>query len=478
MDMSVAGRRVLVVGAARSGLAAADLLVDRGAHVTLTDVRTSVEAADALRARGVTLELGGHRIETLRETDLIVLSPGVPPTQPLLRTARESGVPIVAELELASWFLRGRVVAVTGTKGKSTTTTLIGHMLDESGLSTMVGGNIGVPLSAQVADSMPETVHVVEVSSFQLESIDTFHPWVAVMLNFFPDHLDRHATEADYAEAKARIFVNQTADDWVVVNADDEHALALAAGGRARQFTFGLDEEFRQGVGLVGDWLVARLGLSERRLVPLSAVKVRGRHLLSDVAAAAAVATLCGADAEAMVRAVRRFTGLEHALEPVGDVGGVRFVNDSKATNVEATRRAIESFDGRVVVIMGGRFKGGDLHELHPALTSRDASVVAIGEARPLLHRALDSVVDVQDVADMREAVRVGHALAHGAGTVLLAPACASFDMFDDYAHRGRVFKEEVEILAQDEGRRARGKEQGGGASDARSEDRALRRKT
>jgi UDP-N-acetylmuramoylalanine--D-glutamate ligase len=450
MDMSVAGRRVLVVGAARSGLAAVDLLVDQGARVTLTDVRTSLDAEDTLRARGVTLELGGHRLETLRETDLIVLSPGVPPEQPLLQTARESGVPIVAELELASWFLRGRIVAVTGTKGKSTTTTLIGRMLDESGLYVCVGGNIGVPLSAQVADSMPETVHVVEVSSFQLESIDRFHPWVAVMLNFFPDHLDRHATEAEYGEAKARIFMNQTPDDWAVVNADDERALTLAASSRARRFTFGLNGEFQQGVGLVGDNLVTRLGLSERRLVPLSAVKVRGHHLLSDVAAAAAVATLCGADAEAMVRAVERFTGLEHALEPAGEVGGVRFVNDSKATNVEAARRAIESFDGRVVVIMGGRFKGGDLHQLHAALTSRDASVVALGEARPLLHGALDAVVEVHDVADMREAVRVGHGLARGTGTVLLAPACASFDMFDDYAHRGRVFKEEVETLAQE----------------------------
>ncbi|MGH9163291.1 MAG: UDP-N-acetylmuramoyl-L-alanine--D-glutamate ligase, partial [Vicinamibacteraceae bacterium] len=362
--MSVAGRRVLVVGAARSGLAAVDLLVGQGARVTLTDVRTSLEAEEALRARGVALELGGHRIEMLGGTDLIVLSPGVPPAQPLLQAARESGVPIVAELELASWFVRGRIVAVTGTKGKSTTTTLIGRMLDESGLRACVGGNIGVPLSAQVADSMPETVHVIEVSSFQLESIDRFHPWGAVMLNFFPDHLDRHATEAEYAEAKSRIFMNQTPDDWAVVNADDQSALVLAARSRARRFTFGLDAEFEQGVGLVGNWLVARLGRSERRLVPLTAVHVRGRHLLSDVAAAAAVATLCGADAEAMVRAVERFTGLEHALEPAGEVGGVRFVNDSKATNVEAARRAIESFDGRVVVIMGGRFKGGDLHRL------------------------------------------------------------------------------------------------------------------
>ncbi|MPY88295.1 MAG: UDP-N-acetylmuramoyl-L-alanine--D-glutamate ligase [Luteitalea sp.] len=464
MDVTVAGRRVVVVGAARSGLAAVGLLAAAGARVTLTDVRESLEEADALRARGITLELGGHRMDTLRDADLIVLSPGVPPGQPLLGVAREHGVPIVAELELASWFVRGRVVAVTGTKGKSTTTTLIARMLDESGLHAIVGGNIGVPLSAQVADSMPETVHVVEVSSFQLEGTDRFHPWVAVMLNFFPDHLDRHATEAEYAEAKARIFANQTPNDWVVVNADDEHALMLAARSRARRFTFGLGAEFQQGVGVVGDALVARLGLNERRLVPLSAVRVRGQHLRSDVAAAVAVATLCGADAEAMVRAVERFTGLEHALEAVGSTAGVSFVNDSKATNVESARRAIESFDGRIVVIMGGRFKGGDFSQLRTVLTSREASVVAIGEARPLIHAAFDGVVDVHAASDMREAVRLGYALARGDGTVLLAPACASFDMFDDYAHRGRVFKQEVEALARERGE-GRGTSEGSSSS-------------
>jgi UDP-N-acetylmuramoylalanine--D-glutamate ligase len=240
-DPNVRDRRVVVVGAGRSGAAVAELLVAHGARVTLTDTRTELDEARALLARGIALELGGHRAETLTSADLIVLSPGVPPQQPAIEAARRAGVPVTGELELASRWLRGRIVAITGTKGKSTTTTLTGRMLEEGGRRTRVGGNIGLALSAQVHDSTPDTIHVVEVSSFQLETTETFHPWIAALLNVSPDHLDRHGSVDDYAAAKSRIFVNQTGDDWAVVNADDPAALALAADAPSPEFRFSLE---------------------------------------------------------------------------------------------------------------------------------------------------------------------------------------------------------------------------------------------
>ena len=445
---SVAGRKVVVVGAARSGVAAAALLVRRGASVTLTDMREQIEAEAELRAAGVQLELGGHAPETLLGADLIVLSPGVPPTQPAIAQARASGVPVMGELELASRWLRGRVVAITGTKGKSTTTTLTGRMLEAGGHRVLVGGNIGHALSAQVEQSTADTIHVIEASSFQLESADTFHPWIAVLLNFSPDHLDRHADIAEYAAAKARIFARQTTADWAVLNADDDASHALAQDARSQRLLFATGRTLPDGIVVAGNAIVRRhRDGSDQVLVPLSAVKLLGRHLLSDVLAAAAVASIAGVEPDAMTRAVEGFAGLEHALEPVAEIGGVRFVNDSKATNVDAALRAIQSFEPGLAVILGGRFKGGDFGDLRDALRERRASVVAIGEAAPLVRDALAATVPVHFAADMTTAVRTAFALASPGDTVVLAPACSSFDMFRDYAERGRVFKSEVAKL-------------------------------
>jgi UDP-N-acetylmuramoylalanine--D-glutamate ligase len=449
-SFSVSGKRVVVVGAARSGVAAAELLVRRGATVTLTDLRETIAEDAQLRDAGVELELGGHRPQTLLGADLIVLSPGVPPAQPAIAEARAAGVPVIGEMELASRWLRGRVVAITGTKGKSTTTTLTGRMLEAGGHHVLVGGNIGLALSAQVDDSTEDTIHIVEASSFQLESADTFHPWIAVLLNFSPDHLDRHADIAEYAAAKARIFANQTSDDWAVLNADDEASQVIAQDARSRRLLFALERELPDGIVIAGDAIVRRSGGGDEVLVPLSAVKLLGRHLLADVAAAAAVASLAGVEPEAMTRAVEGFTGLEHALEPVTEVGGVRFVNDSKATNIEAALRAVQSFDTGLVVILGGKFKGGNFADLREALETRAASVVAIGEATPLIHQALEPAIPVHDASDMVAAVRTAFAIASPGDTVLLAPACASFDMFVNYAERGRVFKREVRRLAEE----------------------------
>jgi UDP-N-acetylmuramoylalanine--D-glutamate ligase len=447
---SVRGKRVTVVGAARSGVAAAELLVRRGATVTLTDVRERLDEEDRLRAAGVELELGGHHASTFTGADLIVTSPGVPYQQPLLEAARAAGVPVMGELELASRWLRGKIVAITGTKGKSTTTTLTGRMLEAGGRRVLVGGNIGHALSAQVDDSTEDTIHVIEASSFQLETADTFHPWIAVLLNFSPDHLDRHATVDEYAAAKTRVFARQTAEDWAVLNADDSAVLAMAAAGRGHQLLFSMHEALADGIVVQGDAIVRRTSAGSERLLPLSSIRLLGPHLVADVLAAAAVAWLAGVDAGAMTRAVEGFTGLEHALEPVGDIGGVRFVNDSKATNIEAARRAIESFDDGVVVILGGRFKGGDFRELAAPLQARHATVVAIGESRPLITSALGGAVAVHEAGDMSSAVRTAFASASPGHTVVLAPACASFDMFRDYAERGRVFKQEVLRLEEE----------------------------
>jgi UDP-N-acetylmuramoylalanine--D-glutamate ligase len=449
LGFDVNGKRVTVAGAARSGIAAAELLVHRGAMVTLSEIRGDAAAAEPLRQLGVQLELGGHRMATFTSADLVVLSPGVVPEQPAVQAARDRGVPVIAEIELASRWLQGRVIAITGTKGKSTTTALTGRILETAGFRVTVGGNIGSPLSAQVAESTPETYHVVETSSFQLEQIDTFHPWIAVMLNFSPDHLDRHPSVEAYASAKARIFENQTPGDWAVVNADDPAVLDIARRGRAAQRLFALRASLPVGTVVDHGWIVDRARDRTERLVPLDAIHLLGPHLVNDVMAAATVGAIAGARPAAMTAAVDAFPGLEHAMELVGEIRGVRFVNDSKATNVEAAQRSIESFDHGLVAIIGGRFKGGDLRLLRAPLAARAKAVIAIGEARPLVREALGGAVDVHDADSFADAIERAYRLAQPSGVVLLAPACASFDMFQDYAERGRRFKDEVKRLQE-----------------------------
>ncbi len=450
MDFRVTHLNVTVVGAARSGLAAVDLLQAQGAHVTLADSALRLPddtLEDRLRARGVRLELGPHTRDQFLQAQLLVVSPGVPLEQPAFAQARYAGVPIIGELELASRWLQGPVIAITGTKGKSTTTTLASRMLTEGGLNAPAGGNIGDALGAQVGASTPATYHVVEVSSFQLSAIDTFHPWISVLLNLSPDHIDRHGTFEAYAAAKARIFMNQTGEDWAVVNADDPAAVALAHGVRARRFDYSLDGTLADGVTVEDGVIVRRSGGVSAPLVPLGAVQLPGRHLLSDVLAATAVACLVGVSPDAMHRAVEGFRGLAHALERVAVIDGITFINDSKATNIVSARQSIDSCEGGVVVILGGRHKGGRFEDLRDVVAQKCAGVVAIGEARPLVRAALADVVPVWDAGTMGEAVRQARTMAPSGGTVLLAPACSSFDMFADYSARGRAFVEEVQRM-------------------------------
>ena len=413
----------------------------------LTELRETFAEADRLKAEGIRLELGGHRLETFASADLIVASPGVPLEQPVFAAARARGTEIIGELEFAWRFVKGRVIAITGTKGKSTTTTLIGRMLTAAGRSALIGGNIGTPLSAQVDQSTADTVHVVETSSFQLETTTTFHPWIAVWLNFAADHLDRHPSVDAYAAAKARIFANQRASDWAVLNADDPEVLQRARGSAASRVLFSLEGFHGDGFVVDGDAIVRRTGTDVERLIPIAAVELTGRHMLNNVLAAAAATHLAGVRPGAMVEALRGFHGLPHVMEPAGHIGGVRFVNDSKATNVEAARRSIESFEGGVVAIVGGRYKGGDFGDLRAGLASRGRGVIAIGEAAGRVQQALEGTVPVLQAASMAEAVERGYAAAHPDGVVLLAPACSSFDWFRDYAERGEAFKEEVRRL-------------------------------
>lgn len=442
---SVSGQRVLVVGAARSGVAAAHLLAKRGAIVTLTDRKAEIANAADLRRAGVALELGGHDVKTFEAANLIVMSPGVPIDLPEVTRAKAAGVPVIGELELASRWLRGPIVAITGTKGKSTTTTLVGRMLEAAGKRVLVGGNIGFPVSAQVDASTEDTVHVIEASSFQLETTDTFRPWIAALLNFSPDHLDRHPDEASYAAAKQRIFANQRPDDWVVVNADSAEAVAMSMNVRARLVKFSVDHtdaDVHVGNGFV--W--QRTSEGDIPLLPIAAVHLHGHHMLSNVVAATTISHLAGAGGASLARALDGFHGLEHVMELVATKGGVRFINDSKATNVDAAAKSIESFEN-VVAIIGGKYKGGDFGDLAEPLQRHGRGVVAIGEARSMVRDALKHVVPVLEGSSLADAVRQAWDLAVPDGVVLLAPACSSFDMFADYADRGRQFKEEVRKL-------------------------------
>jgi len=449
---------VVVVGAARSGIAAAELLARRGARVMLSEARSTFPEADRLRAAGIDIEVGGHRPETLEAADLIVVSPGVPVDGQPFDAVRHRGVEIIGELELAWRWIRGRVIAITGTKGKSTTTTLVGRMLTAAGHRVLVGGNIGVPLSAQVDASTTDTIHVVEVSSFQLETTSTFRPWIALWLNLADDHLDRHPSLEAYVSAKARVFANQTAGDWAVLNADDPVVSAHGAFAKSTRVEFSLSGRAPTGFVVNGDWIVRRTATGTDRLVPVTAVELAGRHMLNNVLAATAVASIAEVSPQAMVEALRGFRGLPHVMEPVGEIRSVRFVNDSKATNVEAAQRSIESFPRGVVAIIGGHFKGGDLRQLREPLSAGAVAVVAIGSAAPLVHDALQGVVPVLDAGSMREAVERGYEAAAPGGVVLLAPACASFDWFRDYADRGETFKAEVIRLKRAvEGKRAEG---------------------
>lgn len=447
--IELAGKRVLVVGLARTGIATALFCAERGARVTATEARPErelQETAAKLRAAGVALELGGHRSETFVQQDLIVPSPGVPLTMPALAAARAIGVPVWSEIELAWRFLRGRLICITGSNGKTTTTSLIGHILETAGLPVQVAGNIGTPLISRVDISSDTSFTVVEASSFQLESISAFRPDIAVLLNITPDHLDRHGSIEIYGGAKARMFENQTEEDAAVINADDAVAPQYAPA-EPRVFWFSRLKRVASGCYLRGDEIVFRCDGAETVLLERKMIGLRGSHNIENVLAAAAAAKLAGVEPAAIAEGVRTFAGVEHRIEYVATISGVEYFNDSKATNVDATLKALDAFAGNVLVILGGKDKGSDYGILRQALRSHARMALLIGSAADKIEAELAGIVPVERAETLARAVEVASRRARPGDIVLLAPACASFDQFENYEHRGRVFKQLVREL-------------------------------
>ncbi len=424
------GKRVLVVGLARTGVATALFCAARGANVTATDARTENEIGEAiapLPTAGVRLELGGHRENSFLEQDLIVPSPGVPADAPLLKAALAKGVTIWSEVELADRFLDGRLIGITGSNGKTTTTSLIEHILKNAGFSTILAGNIGTPLIARVEQTSDNTITVVELSSFQLELIETFRPNISVFLNLSPDHLDRHHTLESYSRAKARIFENQTEADSAVLNADDPATTPLAPA-KPHVYWFSRKQRVAQGAFVRENEIVFRHDGEEEAVLNLQEIPLAGAHNVENVLAAVAATRLAG-------------------LEFVAEIGGVRYYNDSKATNVDATLKALDAFPGRILIVLGGKDKGSDYTLLRRPLREKAILALLIGAAAEKIEKQITGSVAIERAGTIERAVEIASHAARPGNVVLLAPACASFDQFQNYEHRGRVFKELVHQL-------------------------------
>lgn len=447
--MDLKGKKVLVVGLGKSGLAAALFLRHKGAHVTVSDVR-SAEALGkdipALLEEGIMVEAGGHGLLTFRRQDLIVVSPGVPMNTPELVQAKNFGRPVIGELELAAHFLKGRMVAITGSNGKTTTTTLLGEILKAAGIKTLVGGNIGVPVIELIADSTNDTWSVLEVSSFQLESTVEFHPSIAVILNITPDHLDRYGSFEEYAQAKERIFAKQDENDSVVLNADNARGADTALRAPSRVYWFSTKHAVEQGAWIEDGQVVYRSAkdAAVETVMPLKGIHLKGAHNVENVLAAVCAARQADAPLEAIRRAIEKFKAVEHRLEYVATINGVEFYNDSKATNVDATAKAVAAFPAGIHLIMGGKDKGSPYTVLTPLLKERVLAVYTIGVAAAKIESQLRGVVPIHPCETLEKAVSAAAEAAKPGEVVLLAPACSSYDQFKNYEQRGQVFKELV----------------------------------
>ncbi len=443
------GKRVLVVGLARTGVATSLFCARRGAGVTATDSRTENEIGAEiakLREAGVTLELGGHQEKTFLAQELIIPSPGVPADTPLLQSARAKGITVWSEIELAYRFLKGRLIGITGSNGKTTTTSLVDYILKNAGYSTILAGNIGTPLIGRVDASRDDSVTVLELSSFQLELIETFRPNIGVFLNLTSDHLDRHRTMEAYGAAKARLFENQTEEDSAVLNADDP-ATTPYAPSRPQVYWFSRKQRVAQGAYLRGGEIIFRHNGREEVVLRRDDIPLPGAHNLENVLAAVAAACIVGVDAGAIAKGVRSFAGVEHRLEFVAEIGGVRYYNDSKATNVDATLKALDAFSGRILIILGGKDKGSDYTELQKSLREKAILALLVGAAAEKIAKQIVGIVAIEHAGNIERAVEIASHAAQPGDIVLLAPACASFDQFQNYEHRGRVFKELVRQL-------------------------------
>jgi UDP-N-acetylmuramoylalanine--D-glutamate ligase len=449
--MELNNQRVLVVGLGKSGVASALFLKSRGARVTVSDTKPEAELRDEilpLLEHGITVETGGHGERTFRGQDLIVVSPGVPADAPQLVQARLLGERVIGEIELAAQFLPGTIVAITGANGKTTTTSLAAEIIASGKFPTLVGGNIGTPAVTLVDRATSESWIVLEVSSFQLETIAEFRPRIAVILNITPDHLDRHKTFENYVHAKARIFENQRENDFTVLNADDPATVALSKRTGAQIFWFSRKVQLEKGAYVRDGHVYFRDGHLEREILPVSEIALKGAHNLENVLAGVVVGMLACCQPEQIRNAVHSFRAVEHRLEYVSSIAGVEYYNDSKATNVDATIKAVESFPANIHLILGGKDKGSDYTALRELLRERVKRVYTIGAAAAKIESQIAGATDIEPAGTLENAVRRAAACAVAGDVILLAPACSSFDQFQNYEHRGRVFKQIVHALA------------------------------
>jgi UDP-N-acetylmuramoylalanine--D-glutamate ligase len=447
----ITGKRISVLGMARSGLACAELLKNMGADVFVSDAKARELLSDQisrLEEMGIAFETGGHTQRVVTDKDFLVVSPGVRPDVPILTQAENSGLPIFSEIEVAYWLTDAKIVGVTGSNGKTTTVTLLGEILREDGRECQVGGNIGVPFSGIVEEISPQGTIVLELSSFQLERIEEFRPHIASVLNITPDHLDRHPDMKSYVEAKLRVLENQTLDDFVVLNADDDESAKFVSYGKSRKVFFSTQKELDQGAFVRKGRLIARQNGKETEIMETGEIGIKGPHNLSNAAAACAICGILGVSAESTRGALRVFSGVEHRLEKVATVSGVTFVNDSKATNVDSVWYALQSVAPPIILIAGGKDKGGDFRRLAELVSKNVKALILIGEAEGKIREALADLVPTLHADSLQEAVELGFKKASPDDTILLSPGCASFDMFKDYEHRGRVFKTRVKELA------------------------------
>ncbi len=444
---SIFGKHVLVVGLGRTGLAASQFLKKKGAHVTVSDSRPPAyfqKLIGGLVSSNIGLEMGQHDESIFCRQDLIVISPGVDPRLPVLEAARRCNIPVVSEIEIASWFLSGRIVGITGSNGKTTTTSLLSKILSASNFSVQAGGNFGTPLISQLESSSEKTLSVVELSSFQLEIIKQFRPHLAVLLNLTEDHLDRHGSFEQYVAAKGNIFHNQQPEDCAVLNADEPLVMKFAKKLRSRPILFSRGKELAEGVFVENKEVIYRIGNLERVIISLEDIPLLGAHNLENVLAAIAAAASIGADLKVIPKVVADFKGIEHRLEFVRELGGVKFYNDSKATNVDAAAKSIGAFDGGVLLILGGKEKGGGFTSLRKHIKEKVKSIFLVGSAADRISEEILGVTNIVQCGEVPNAVRLAFKEAKPGDTVLLAPACASFDQFENFEHRGRVFKETV----------------------------------
>jgi UDP-N-acetylmuramoylalanine--D-glutamate ligase len=445
--MDLKGKRALVIGLGKTGVETARFLVGRGTDVVLCDEKPESELRpfiDKLDDLKVDLRMGCHSTELLSGVDLIVPSPGVPPVNVLLKNAVKEGVEIVSEIELAGRFINRPYIAITGTNGKTTTTKLLGEILTRWGKKVFVGGNIGNPLVSYLNGEKKEEYLVVEVSSFQLQWMSFFHPSVAVLLNTSRDHLDYHESFEEYRSVKERIFVNQLGGDRAILNADESPSPGLLEGIKAEIIRFSSSSSLERGIFLDGGALHYLDSRGEREIYPVSNIRLKGVHNLENIMAAIVAARWCGCPPETIIDTLEKFDGMPHRVECVGEKNGVAFYNDSKGTNVGAVERALESFPGSVILLMGGRDKGGDFERLREPIGQKVRQLVLFGEAGDRIHRLLGNIVETAVVEGLGDAMVLAFSVSKPGDTVLLSPGCSSFDEFENYEARGDFFKESV----------------------------------